>query len=267
MAIDLGDTVRLTYQHRTAGGELVTPGSITLTIGLPDGTETVITPGAPSSPGLFEYEYTTMQPGRHTVRWVGTGPAGAFADVFDVRESTPRYLMSLADARTQLRLDGLTGDEELRSVVEAVTAPVEDMVGPVIVREVVEVQPGGRVLVLDRPPVLELTAVEPLLSGGLGYEVADLDLDPEPGVVRRLDGGVLVGPLRVTYTAGRRVVDAAILEAARVIVEHLWETRRGHGGARPGFGEDDLVPTPSGFLVPHRAAELLAPFRRPPVLA
>lgn len=49
--------------------------------------------------------------------------------------------------------------------------------------------------------------------------------------------------------------------ATLIIAEHLWETQRGDGNVRPGVGggndEDSLVRS-RGYLIPHRAAQLLA---------
>lgn len=178
-------------------------------------------------------------------------------------------LIDLAEARQQLNIEGDRHDTEIAYYVQAATAPVEDVVGPVLPREVTEIQPGGRVLVLNRPPVLSLTSLTPVLTGGTGYAVTDLDVDGETGIVRRLDGGGFAGPLRVVYRAGRDEVPPHVGLAARIIVGHMWETQRGHGGARPGFGSDeDMIPTPSmGFIIPRRAMELLTPDKLGPVVA
>jgi hypothetical protein len=73
--------------------------------------------------------------------------------------------------------------------------------------------------------------------------------------------------VRVTYQAGRPIVPANITQATAEIVRHMWETQRGHSGARPGFGEEELLPTSSGFTIPRRAMELLNPHRKAPLVA
>jgi hypothetical protein len=178
-------------------------------------------------------------------------------------------LIDVAEARQQLNIEDDRHDTELAYYVSAATGIVEGHVGPVLPRDVTEVQPGGRVLVLHQVPVWSLLSLAPVLTGGTSYAVADLDVDAVTGIVRRLDGGGFTGPLRVTYRAGRDEVPPNVGLAARIIVAHMWETQRGHGGSRPGFGQDeDLIPTPSmGFIIPRRAMELLQPHMLGPLVA
>lgn len=267
--IDLGDVHRLTHTHTDpAGVNLVNAGTMTLTITRPDSTVVTVPSVSPTSVGRYEYDYLTTQTGRHVARWAGTGTnPGAKVDVFDVRPADPGYVISLADAKAALNQTGSEHDEELRSMVEATTVEIEAVVGPVVVRSYSEVHDGGPLLVLRQTPVVTLTTLVPLYTGGATYLPADMDLDPLTGIVRRLDGAWIYGPLRVTYAAGRSPVPANITEAAKIILSHKWETQRGHTGGRPGLGEDTL-PTPGlGFLIPRRAMEALAPHRRAPVLA
>lgn len=268
--IDLGDVYPITVQVRDAGGTLVNADTATLTITLPDGTAasgtTIATP--PTATGVYTYDYATTQAGRHTWRIVTTGPTTAMGDVFDVREGTG-LIVSVRDAKLHLNenIDDTTIDEELRGFIEAATPVVEDVVGPVVVRSYSEVHSGGPLLVLGYSPVISLASLAPVLTTGTTYQVADLDVDTEVGVVRRLDGGRFCGPLRVTYRAGRPVIPANITQGAKEVIRHMWETQRGHSGARPGFGEEEFVTTGSGFTVPRRVMELLAPHRKAPLIA
>lgn len=265
MAIDLGDVHLLTHTH-TAGPNLANAGTMRLEITGPDGVLTTVTPVVAVSIGRYEYAHLTTQAGRHVARWVSTGTnPGASVDVFDVRPSDPGYLTSLAAARAHLNIDFGVHDDELRSFIEAVTPVVEDIVGPVVVRPFAEVHSAGPMLLLHRPPVVALTSLISVHSGASGYLPAEMDVDPTTGIVRRLDGGGFAGPLRVTYTAGRRVVPANITKAAEVILEHLWRTQRGHSGGRPSQADDEFR-TPAGFLIPHLAMQMLAPDRRSPVM-
>lgn len=175
-------------------------------------------------------------------------------------------IITLQQAKLQLNITSATHDTEIEDYVSAATAMVEDAVGPVVPRDIIEVQHGGRLLVLHRPPVIDLLTLVPVLIGGVSYTPADLDVDADTGIVRRLDGGGFVGPLRVTYEAGRDPVPGNMNLATRIIVGHLWVTQRGAGN--PGMrSEDELVPSGLGYAVPRRAMELLAPDRRAPVLA
>src|SRR3546814_17325246 len=88
-----------------------------LTITRPDNTTVSVSPVTPVSTGTYTYDYATVQPGRHVVRWVATGAnAGAYTDVFDVREAAPPLLFSLADARKHVNATVTTHRSEERRV-------------------------------------------------------------------------------------------------------------------------------------------------------
>ncbi len=131
---------------------------------------------------------------------------------------------------------------------------------------------GVPTVALRRTPVLSLTSLTAVHSGGTSYLPADLDVDGSTGVVRRLDGGRLHGVLRVVYVAGRTVVPANLSSAARIILQHLWRTQYGasRGLSQVGGGDDYLVtePVPGfGYAIPNRALQLLEPDRLPPGVA
>ncbi|GAB2714430.1 hypothetical protein [Streptomyces bullii] len=274
MPFDLGDTVRLTADSTDPGGTLTNATGATLTITLPDGTTTspaVTNP--PAQTGKYTVDFLTTQAGRHLVRWVFTGPASAYTDMFDVRPADPPLIMSLADARKHVNATVTTHDEELRGWVEATTKAVEYFVGPVARRTVTETHDRAyaRVLALRHIPVISLTTVAAVLTGGTSYAVADLDLDGATGIVRRKDGGLLYGPLRMTYVAGRTIISAHISHAGRIILQHLWRTQGGGMGRPAPGGMDDYAvtePIPGlGFAIPNRALELLLDDRLPPGVA
>ncbi|MFB6950180.1 head-tail connector protein [Streptomyces niveus] len=183
-------------------------------------------------------------------------------------------LLTLQEAKKQLNLTTDTDDDELLTYVDAVTAPIEEYIGPVEPREVAEqhdAESGRRALVLRTSPVLSLTSVEPLLTGGVSYPVDGLVLDTGTGEVRRRNSGVFRGLLLFTVQAGRTEVTPTINLAARMLVQHLWRTQRpGRSGGLAGGGEDYSVgqPIPGfGYAVPNRVLELLAPYRLPPGVA
>ncbi|WP_236241160.1 hypothetical protein [Streptomyces sp. CC228A] len=272
MPYDLGATVRLTAECRDPDGTLTTAATAVVTVTLPDGTTATPTVSETST-GVYEAEHVTTAAGRHTVRWVWTGPAAAYTDVLDVRPEAPPAVISLADARAHLNLTGTRDDDEVRYWNTVATRVVEYYVGPVVVRTVVEQHTLRSVptVVLRRTPVLELTAVDPVLTAGSGYDPGDLGVDTATGEVYRLDGGRLTGRLRFTYTAGRTVIGENITGAARIILEHLWRTQRaGRRGGLAGGGEDYSVTEPIpglGYAVPNRALQLLEPDRLPPGVA
>lgn len=276
MPFDLADTVRLAADSKDAGGTLANATTVTLTITLPDGTTTspsVTNP--PAQTGRYSVDYTTVQAGRHLARWVFVTPNNAYTDSFDVREAAPPLILSLADVKAHLNQTTTTHDEELRGWVESVTEGVEHLAGACVRRTIVEdhdISPtfGAEVLCLRTTPAISLTTVAAVLTGGTSYTVADLDLNGSTGIVRRKDGGRMVGPLRITYTAGRAVIPANITAAARIILAHLWQTQRG-GSNRPQVGGGDYAvtePIPGfGYAIPNRALQLLEPHRLPPGVA
>ncbi|MGW6910253.1 hypothetical protein [Streptomyces sp. NPDC054940] len=274
MPFDLGDTVRLAADATDPGGTLTNATGATLTITLPDGTTTspaVTNP--PAQTGKYTVDYVSAQAGRHLARWVFTGPASAYTDMFDVRPADPPLIMSLADARKHVNATVTTHDEELRGWVEATTKAVEYFVGPVARRTVTETHDRAvaHKLALRRTPAISLTTVAAVLTGGTSYAVADLDLDGETGIVRRKDGGLLYGPLRFTYVIGRTIVSVNISHGGRIILQHLWKTQGGGmGRPAPGGMEDYAVTEPIpglGFAIPNRALELLLDDRLPPGVA
>lgn len=268
MPFDLGDTVRLNASSTDAAGTLTTAATAVLTVTLPDGTTVTPSVPAPLYAGMYVVDYVTVQPGRHAVRWVFTTPSNAYTDSFDVRESAPPGILSLADAKQHLNKTTTTDDDEIRSWVESITAGIEGLCGPVIVRTVTERHDGRKVPVicLRQTPVLSVTSVVAILTGGTTYTVADLDVDTVTGVVQRKDGGTLTGPLRVTYSAGRRIVPAAMSSAGRIILQHLWRTQQGPGRPQLGTGDFDVTEPIAGFgyAIPNRALQLLEPYRLPP---
>ncbi|MFD5294782.1 hypothetical protein ACFWJU_06200 [Streptomyces mutabilis] len=271
MPFDLGATVRLSGECRDPGGTLASAATAVVTVTLPD--ETTISPTVtedPDTAGKYWTDYVTTTPGRHSVRWVWTEPAAAYTDVFDVQEEAPPAILSLADARQHLNLVSTKDDGEVRFWNTATTRAVEYFVGPVVARSFTEEHQVrvSRTVVLHRTPVLAVTAVTTLLTGGVSYSVDSLHVDRDTGEVLRLDGGRLDGRLRFTYRAGRTVIPENITAGARIILEHLWLTQRGSRGGLAGGGQDLSEPVPGlGYAIPNRALQLLEPDRLPPGVA
>ncbi|WP_328860890.1 hypothetical protein [Streptomyces sp. NBC_00306] len=270
MPFDLGATARLTAECRDPDGTPATAATATVTIGLPDGT-TASPVATEGDTGEYTADYVTAQAGRHTVRWVFTGPAHAYTDMFDVRPSTSTAIMSLAEAKKHLTMVTDDDDDEVRHWVDATTQCVEYFVGPVVVRTVTERHTADRVscIALRERPALELVSVAGVLTGGMSYEPDTLSLDGDTGLVSLLGGGILRGPLDVTYRAGRRIVTANITGAARIILQHLWRTRQGPGRPQMGVGDFDVTePIPGlGYAIPNRAMQLLNPDNTGPGMA
>lgn len=292
---ELGDVIPLTIEIRDTTGTLANAGgTVTLTIGLPDGTSATPTVTNPTT-GRYQCDYVPTQAGRHSVRWVATGTnSSGYSDAFDVRPSDLGYIISLARAKAALNIPATktTDDEELRGYVEAVTRVIEDWRNETIVRRtIVErhdtssvvnmrtdrvsdmgYEYGGttRRLALMSSPVIALTEVK-RVDGTYTWDPTQLDVDPSNAVVTVLNGPLFYGFLQVTYVAGYPIIPANYTLAAEIIVSHLWELQRQPSITPAGanlFGSDtgDAISAgPIGFAIPNRAAELLG--GRPPVIS
>lgn len=260
MPWDLGDTVRLEATATDAAGTAVNATTATLTITLPDGVTTV-TPAItnpPATAGAYVFDYVPAVAGRHQVRWTFAGPASATTDLIDVRPADPELIVSLADAKSHLNITSTRYDDELRAHVEATTAVVERHVGAVVRRTYIERHAGGKLIVIDNPPVLAVSSVTAVLDGAADEDVAELTYTPTTGVIQRNDAAEIVGPVDVTYIAGRSIIPANHRQAALIIIQHLWETQRGSvGGPRVAGAEPFQPGGMSTFTIPRRALELL----------
>ena len=291
---DLGDVVPLTVQIRDSNGNLANAGNVTLTIGLPDGSSISPTPSNPTT-GIYQLDYVTTQAGRHSVRWLATGANGsAFTDGFDVRSADPGYIISLADAKATLNMSqtNTADDEEMKVYLEAVTRVIEDWRNEAVVRRTVvekidtirgvrtvehvsasysalyAYESATRQLSLSVTPIIAVSSVS-RVDGTYTWDLSQLDVDYNDSTVTVLYGPLFYGYMQVNYVAGYPIVPANYTLAARIIFAHLWELQRapsiGSGDTLFSRDADVTVPTPSGFAIPNRAAELLG--GRPPVIA
>jgi len=283
MTFDLGDLVPLTIDIRDSSGALAAAGAVTLTIGLPDGAS--VTP-AVSNPSLGRYQvdYATVQEGHHTVRWLATGAnASAFVDSFDVVPAAAGYIVSLSRAKRKLKIPPASTefDEDIRDYIESTTIIVERHVKETVVTRTVTEEHavshwawqgagwGTWQLSLYHRPVRSLTSVQ-TVDGLLSWNVSDLHVDPETGVITVVRGSPLRGHLRVVLVAGMAVIPAHYHRASLIIIEHLWQTERSQSeaGPYPGAYEDSMEGLRRrgiGYAIPNRALELLG--SPPPVVA
>lgn len=263
---DVGDVVPLGLQVTDSDGNPADSTSVVLTVGLPDGTEETPTVDHDEvGSGQYTVDYVTTQEGLHTVSWVASGAnATAYNDVFNVREITDQVI-SLTEAKRQLRLTTTEHDDALRLFIAAAAVSVEDHTRRKLVRRTITDERHYRVcghLILNRTPALTLTSISSL-DDATTWDVTDLDLDPDTGIVTALTGPGLYGDLKATYVCGSRIIPANELLAVRIITEHLWQTMRPFASATiptPGALEDSLDSRAGGlvgFAIPNRALELL----------
>jgi len=72
---DIGDQRRLTGNFTNVNNAPADPGAIALTIREPDGVQIAKTEADMQNPatGEWYYDFTIAKPGRHIVRWAGSG--------------------------------------------------------------------------------------------------------------------------------------------------------------------------------------------------
>jgi hypothetical protein len=240
--------------------------------------------------GLYQVDYITVMEGRHHC------PVGRHREQCvglhgfvrrSASQSSTDYVLSAAKAAINIPSGVTVDDEELRSLVEAVTSAVETYRGEAIVRRTVvencsfgrtlsEMISGTRIiteqyadarsrrLVLNKAPVISLTSLVRPYDGVTWAIGSDTVLvDPAAGVVMSYTVP-FYGDITATYVAGYQVIPANFIEAAKIILRHLWQTQQTAGfGPRLFSSADDLsshltaTVSSLGFAIPNRASELL----------
>jgi hypothetical protein len=260
-------------------GTLVNAGTLSLTVRKPDATTGTYASPANDSTGVYHQDIPAVdltQLGRYQYAWTATGtgagvsPPSGF-DVYDPFEIT---LLSLADAKDVLAKSqtSTTDDAEIMRTVAAIEASLERVTGgPVINRQIaerVDLTGAQTALVLRKRPVVSVQSIVSVASGA-AISIADIEIDTNAGIIRRKLGLPFYGPfytwlptMTVTYTAGLGVaVPPAIEQAAGIILQHLWESQRGMSSVPRYGGEEELTTIPGlGYMIPNRAAEMLAPW-------
>lgn len=224
---DLGDTVTIARTCRDAAGTPANATTVVLTVTKPDGTtDTPAVTNPPAVTGEYTHAYVPAQGGRHTWRLTFTGvvPDQAHGDVFHVWPSANTWILGLAEAKDHLNMaqTDTSQDEELRRAIAGVSAVVEDIVGIVARRTVVQTLSGRgtSALLLSRLPVISVTSIveDAVTLAATDYTVT------EHGVLTRLAASVRwrwpvgVNNIVVTHVAGRVVVADNILDGARELL-------------------------------------------------
>jgi hypothetical protein len=161
----------------------------------------------------------------------------------------------LADAKAYLNITVTTYDTELQGFIDAAEAAIAVRCGSLTSVPVTEqTNSACRVLMLSSLPVVSITSITSL--AGAVASLSDLVVDKRAGVVT----GLARDTYTVVYQAGRASVPEDLKMAVKELVRHLWTTQRG-AGVRPGSAI--IEPTSTGYLLPYRVQELMAPYVQP----
>lgn len=168
-------------------------------------------------------------------------------------------LLTLELAKDQLDLSSSDTDATVQMWANAATLAVGKALGRVVdsssFTDEVDLGSGGTAFVLSNVPVIGITSVVSV-DGGTSWDTAALHVNADSGAVSVLSGPPLRGLVAVSYTAGVADPPANWTVAGLIILQHLWETRRGTMGVSMG-GDGEVYMPQLGYAVPRRAVELL----------
>jgi len=257
---------------------LVNPGTLTLLVKLAQADGTTLTTGTYSSPtsdgtGLYHQDIPVTDlaaTGHYQYTWTSTGTgAGVSFGEFDIFDPFETSVLPLQDAKDALNIPAsvTTSDSDIAAYIATIETCFERYTGgPIINRtctERSEMMSNQTVIPVRQRPLVSVTQILSASGGAIDIS-AGLDLDVNAGLIRRFLGLPFYGPffvwlpqVNVTFVAGwGTAVPAAFNIAARIILVHLWATRRGATALPMNAGE---MTTPPGFsfAIPLAAAELL----------
>ena len=271
-----GQPVRVSTTVRDVTGALVDAGTLTALVKLAQADGTMATTGTYATPahdgtGLYHQDIPTADLatiGHYQGTWTatGTGAGVSFFD-FDVFDPFEQAVISLQDAKDMLNIPQATttSDAEIQAFLATIETSLEGLTGGPIINRTIT---GERCVFLGwyealqvkQRPLVSVTSITSVRSG-TALDVSSLDINPAGRMIRKKDCTPFSSDstvVLVTYVAGwGTAVPAAVNMAARVILDHLWETQHGPT-ARPSMGAPELVTPPGfGFAIPNYAAELL----------
>jgi hypothetical protein len=283
----LGAPVRLTASFYDMFATLVDPSTVSVNLNLPNGT-TVNYTAVRDSTGVYHYDYTPAATGIYDYWFTGTGSNAATqaVDTFTVVPSASTALISLADAKNQLNkaatsINPLSSDNsEILGFITAASEIVNKLCGysrPTSFTEYSTPKWNALAtpnnvyasLVVRRLPLWTVTSIVPQFYGG-ALSLTGLVTDLDAGIVYIPITSLVVGyigPVAITYQAGRASVPVVLQEATMLIVQGMWESQRGPA-MKPMMGDDSMVMAPGvGQYIPARALEMMkqSPYFAAPV--
>jgi hypothetical protein len=257
---EVGDAVTVsTLVHDSAGA--LTDATMAILVTKPDLTTT-----APSinhaGTGSYNAVVTTDAAGLWRYKFTASGAVVAVDDgQFTVVAPGRVLVASFEEFKARINRSDITDDAELRSYLHSATDWTEYAIGgPLSVQTFTEIHWVCGDIVPRKRPIVAITSITP--DQGTAISSSSYFADPGTQTIH-FRYGVYPNWHTLIYTAGLSVIPERAKIAGLEVASHLWSVQNGSSGR--GFPTDDLVPTPMGFAVPRRAAELLAPDRIPGV--
>ena len=267
-------------------------------------TNAVATVTNVTAPATVSYAFTTTDTataGRYMGEWHVT-----FSDASTLTFPTDGYLeitveedlvtaggariVGLGEVKDHLRIPNTdrSRDARLVEMIDASAPIIENLVGPVLQRQIVETYDGGMwFITLRSRPVLEVQSVIEY-RGPIAYDLTQVAnpalgtiysyaFQPPGRIVRRTVGGgqapfpTGADTVAVTYTAGYLRTPAWIREGTLELIRENFQQTEQRGQRSNALSVDDQTPsiaTPlTGFYVSNRVREILSPGRRHPSVA
>lgn len=240
-----------------------------------------------ATPGSYLGSFRVTTAGGATYTW----PTQGYLDIVIEPSLSGGFgstIVSLAELKSYLRFPDAdrTQDALLAMYLTAVTPIIENIVGPVVVKQYEEWYSGGSVSIqLRQQPVVSLIAVSEY-RGPIEYPLSQVQnpaagsifsvmFEPDTGsIVRRAPGGAVMpfgwfsgaGAVHVVYTAGRNPAPDNIRLAAIELIRANYQATELGEMNHSDLGDDLAGPRPT-FFVPWRVREMLVPSRRHPSVA
>jgi hypothetical protein len=269
-----GQPIRLTATASTLAGVLVDDATLALTVQKPDATTQTYSTPTHDSTGTYHQDIPgtdLTQNGHYLYKWTAAATnvvAPSFGD-FDVFDPFEPAVLPLADAKDALNIGQATDkyDNEIQAYVATIEADLEKLIGGPIVNRTISNERVHQTytnprLALRQKIVQSVTSIVDEWSGA-SMDVTSVVVDQVTNMASRKGDLPFLfrGPwCLVTYVAGLgTAVPAGFNPAARIILQHLWQTQRGPGLAPVPNMDETFLPG-MAYAIPNRALDILQPY-------
>lgn len=266
MTYVLGQRITLSTNVLDEDGVL-TDATVVLTVTAPDGTISTPTVSHPST-GVYTAQVTFTQAGDWLRVWSTSGTIVS-TDVDQIHVISPVLrIVGLAEVKEHGNITTTAHDRELLDFIGTAQQMIEDIVGVTVPRTVTETHyatPGGYVWLREAPVISVTTVTEYAATVDPTLYIVDLNA----GAIGRTDGrswhADSTTALTAVYRAGRAPIPEGIRWAAKELTIALWRSTQAQRGGRARG--TDAPDTPTGYALPNRVREALAPFLLVPAVA